>query len=444
MPELKVDEVLQGSVSSYQIMTRIKAGGYGVVFQARDQRSGQFVIIKQMLAQSTTAESDFVAEVNRFRREAEILTRLANDPRIVKGHELIDNPTNPVLVMEMINGRDLAAELKDYMGKNNSQPMVADYVVPIGVDLCGVIDYLHRLPSQIIYRDLKPDNVMWDAVNKRVRLIDFGTARFSSNNKKVTVALGTPGYAPPELFKKTEEVSFAADVYTIGATLYELLTGVAPYDVSPMEVRNFRGYDPKIPIKLQEIVLRALKLKASERFQTASEMAAALQALPGYSAAQPLELSRARNPYPILCCFCPQCGNPPRQELSTFCPKDGKVFHAAILKVMTSNNSELRSMDLFINGDRALVGRMDSDENIFPDLDLSRFDDGLYVSRRHAMIERKGASYYLTHVGATNRTKVDGNELTKDRPVELKPGARIEFADLIANFETHPIIVKAN
>ncbi len=233
----------------------IGQGAYGTVFRARDAE-GAFVVIKQLFDTGSGSPEDFAYQRKLFWREADILSQI-NHPKIVRFIERIpdDKPHSAppdgdlFLVLELVQGPSLRKVFDEYRAANNNQPFPAETVVAVGTELCEALDYVHRMPGQIIYRDLKPENVMWDAQNQVCKLVDFGTARFSAKNRKVTQGLGTEGYAPPELYSTRADVTFSADVFTIGALMYELLTGETPEP--KMTPRDFRGFDPRIPDGLE-------------------------------------------------------------------------------------------------------------------------------------------------------------------------------------------------
>ena len=431
---LKPGESLQGAKGAYEMVEVIGQGTYGTVFRARDS-NGAFVVVKQLFDTGSGSADDFEYQRRLFHREAEILT-MVDFPKIVHGIELIERDPDLFFVMELVQGQSLRQVFDEWRLKNNSQPFPAETVVSIGIEIGEALAYVHSLPGQIIYRDLKPENVMWDANAQICKLIDFGTARFSNKSRKVTQGLGTEGYAPPELYSTRADVTFSADVFTLGAVMYELLTGESPEPKSTP--RDFRGFDPRIPDGLKQIVLKALQLDPLRRFQTAGEMVTALKAL-GIDTAEPsLEAvggGRATNLHPLLSCFCPNCGATPRTERALFCGKCRAPIHTVMLKVLSKNAPPTM---LYLQKEQAFLGRTDPDTGIFPDIDLSRFDTGRYVSRKHALIKRDGTKFYLTAQPTLNTTRVDGFVVAPGTTVPLQNGARLEFADLVSNFVIRP------
>jgi serine/threonine protein kinase len=435
---LKPGEQLQGAQGVYEMIEVIGQGAYGTVFRARNSE-GHFVVVKQLSDTGSSTPEDFEYQRKLFHREAEILTAV-NHPKIVRGLELIERDPDLFFAMELVQGPSLRKVFDDWRIAHNNQPFPAETVVAVGIELCDALHYVHMLPGQIIYRDLKPENVMWDSVAQTCKLVDFGTARFSAKSKKVTQGLGTEGYAPPELYSTRADVTFSADVFTIGAVMYELLTGESPEPKTTP--RDFRGYDPQVPDGLKQIVLTALQIDPLRRFQTAGEMGTALQNLgmdaPGPSL-EAVGAGRPTNLHPLLSCFCPNCGAVPRTDRALYCGKCRTMIHTVMLRVLPRNAPPTL---LYLQKEESLLGRTDPDTGIFPDVDLSRFDTGRYVSRRHAAIKRDGTRFYLTALQTLNPTRVDGFAVSSNATVPLQDGARLEFADLVSNFIIRPVVQK--
>jgi serine/threonine-protein kinase len=435
---LKPGEHLEGAHGSYEMIEVLGQGTYGTVFRARDH-DGNFVVVKQLYDTGSASQSDFEYQRKLFRREAEILTGV-NHSKIVRGIEFIERDPDLYFVMELVQGSSLRKVFDDWRIAHNNQPFPPATAVAVGVQICEALHYIHTLPGQIIYRDLKPDNVMWDAQNQVCKLIDFGTARFSAQNKRVTQGLGTEGYAPPELYSTRGEVTFSADVFTVGAVLYELLSGETPEPKSTP--RDFRGYDPNIPDALKTAVLTALQLDPLRRQQSAQQFGDQLRAVASTlgvgnnePALEAVGAPRAKNLHPLLSCFCPNCGATPRSERALFCGKCRAPIHTVMLRVLPRNAPPTL---LYLQKESSLLGRTDPDTGIFPDVDLSRFDAGRYVSRRHASIRREGTQFFLTAHKTLNPTRVDGYAVATDATVPLAPNARLEFADLVCNFLIRP------
>src|SRR5262245_13006247 len=207
-------------LARYKIEGQLGGGGQGAVYQARDLNfpdARRLVAIKEMLV--TSPDPNLRAQTMKtFQREANILATLGH-PAIPKIYDNFDQNERFYLVMEYINGRDLEAILV----KTKTLPM--DKIVEWAIDLCDVLHYLHsHQPEPIIFRDMKPANIMIDSLGK-VRLIDFGIAKVFVSGMPQTM-IGTEGYSAPEQYKgKANPLS---DIYSLGATLHHVITRTDP------------------------------------------------------------------------------------------------------------------------------------------------------------------------------------------------------------------------
>src|SRR5256714_14635266 len=179
--------------------------------------------------------------------------------------------------MKYIRGGDLLARLRNAQTGRLDEKTVADW----GVQVADVLDYLHRRNPPIIYRDLKPANLMIDGNSGRVMLIDFGIARWVAPQEKGVTAVGTMGYAPPELFSGKAEPR--TGIYSLGATMFHLMTGADPQD-NPLLIFDFtknprpRQINPGISTEMERILMRAVEYKPEDRFRSAAEMRETLAA----------------------------------------------------------------------------------------------------------------------------------------------------------------------
>src|SRR5205823_6049893 len=175
------------------------------------------------------------------------------------------------LVMKYISGGDFAGRLRNAPGGRIDEKTVTEWAIQVA----DVLDYLHKRPKSIIYRDLKPANLMIDGNNGRVMLIDFGIARWVAPQEKGVTAVGTMGYAPPELFSGKAEPR--TDIYGLGATMFHLLTGADPQD-NPLLIFDFsknstpRQINPAISNEMEWILMRAVEYEPERRFRSAAEM----------------------------------------------------------------------------------------------------------------------------------------------------------------------------
>lgn len=272
---LKANTVL---MSRYRILGVLGGGGMGTVYQARDTHfpeAKRLVAIKEM----QTPDSQLRASMLKsFRREANILATLSH-PAIPKIYDFFDTEDRAYLIQEYINGSDLEMLL------SKTKDLPVDKVMEWAIDLCDVLHYLHsHQPEPIIFRDLKPSNIMIDSLGK-VRLIDFGIAKVFVSGVKHTM-IGTEGYSAPEQYKG--DVTPLSDVFGLGATLHHILTRRDPRLEPPFSFndRPVRDINANVPPALVSVIEKALANKPDERFQSCAEMKAAIEAV-RYRAAVP-------------------------------------------------------------------------------------------------------------------------------------------------------------
>lgn len=252
----------------YIILSRIGQGGMGAVYKATDTLGNRIVAIKE-LSESTAATAREREEARAaFQREAEMLARLkhAQLPRV---YDFFEDSGKQYLVMDFVAGETLETKLKQ-----SPTGLPVDTVLKVADQLCDVLDYLHNQRKPVIFRDLKPGNIMLDS-RSTVKLIDFGIARhFAAGKRSDTTALGTAGYAPPEQYGKGQ-TDARSDIYALGATLHHLLTGVDPAD-SPFTFVSPRKVRPAVPIEVDLTIMKAVERDPKERWQTARLMKRAL------------------------------------------------------------------------------------------------------------------------------------------------------------------------
>ena len=181
----------------YRIVRKIGGGGMGAVYLASDQNLGGVERAVKEMVQSSIEEEQQTKAVEDFKRESTILSTL-DHPSIPTIYDYFFDQIEGrfYLVMKYISGGDLAARLRAAPGGRIDEKTVAEWALQIA----DVLAYLHGLPTTIVYRDLKPSNLMLDGKTGRVMLIDFGIARSINQEEKGVTAVGTMGYAPPELF----------------------------------------------------------------------------------------------------------------------------------------------------------------------------------------------------------------------------------------------------
>src|SRR5438552_10467512 len=258
--------------SRYEIVRRIGGGGMGAVYLAKDRNLGDAPRAVKEMVESHLDPVQHEKAIGDFKRESLLLTSLEH-PSIPTIYDYFyDQPLGRFyLVMKYISGGDLASRLRTAPSGRIDEKTVTDW----GMQAADVLQYLHSRPKPIIYRDLKPANLMIDGNTGRVMLIDFGIARWVTQQEKGVTAVGTMGYAPPELFGGRVEP--ASDVYSLGATMFHLITGADPQD-NPLLIFDFaknpspRQIAPSISTEMEHILMRAVEYKPEDRFRTAGEL----------------------------------------------------------------------------------------------------------------------------------------------------------------------------
>ncbi len=256
----------------YVILEKIAQGGMGAVYKAQDKRLNHQVVAVKEMSESAIQSEDREEILKAFQREARLLARLSH-PNIVWVSDYFQEGERHYMVMEFIQGRTLEDMLEE-----QSEPFPEEQVLVWAEQLCDVLTYLHSQSPKIIYRDLKPGNVMVVEGTDTVKLIDFGIARFYKPGKqKDTIILGTPGYAPPEQYGKgrAAQTDERSDIYALGAMLHQLLSLRDPtqhlFDFPPL-----RKLNPKVGRHVEEAIARAVEKERSRRFASAEEMKQAL------------------------------------------------------------------------------------------------------------------------------------------------------------------------
>jgi len=267
---LQPGQILQ---NRYRILGILGIGGMGAVYQARDlhfPNVTKLCAVKEMI-NIATDQGLREQMVKNFEREAEILATLSH-PAIPQIYDYFSFGDRAYLVMEYIQGKDLEGLMN-----GTDQFLPVEQIRKWAVEICDVLHYLHTHQPPIIFRDMKPSNIMIDH-HRRVRLIDFGIAKAFQSGQKGTM-IGTEGYSPPEQYKG--DASPAGDMYALGATLHHLLTRSDPRLEPPFsfEDRPIKNYNPEVPDRMASIVMRALSYNFAERFPSAEAMKQALELL---------------------------------------------------------------------------------------------------------------------------------------------------------------------
>jgi serine/threonine protein kinase/ABC-type Fe3+ transport system substrate-binding protein len=255
----------------YRILKVVGKGGFGTVYQATDTRfPSQPVVAIKETSDAQLSPQEKAKAIQDFKNEADLLVKL-NHENLPNVSNVFDDGGKVYLVMEFIEGKTLETLLDE-----RRAPLDEATVIGWALQLCSVLHYLHTRPQPIIFRDLKPANVIVTAEGK-IKLIDFGIARtFKAASSKDTTLLGSHGYAPLEQYGRGQSDA-RSDIYALGATLYHLLTNEIPVD-SPtrrVHVQLFvlpRQINPRVSQETENIVLKAMADEPRDRYQTAAEM----------------------------------------------------------------------------------------------------------------------------------------------------------------------------
>ncbi len=452
----------------YLIVRRVGGGGMGSVYQARDKRlADRLCAVKEMI-ELFADQNQRAKAVEDFKREAEVLAQL-DHPSIPTVFDYFIEGGRYYLVMRWIGGGDLAEQIR-MRGGIVEEATVTKWAIQI----CDVLHYIHSQKPPIIYRDLKPANLMLDDKNGRVMLVDFGIARVVRPTEKGVTAIGTMGYAPPELF--AGKVETRSDIYSLGATMFHMLTGADPQD-NPLLIFDFsknprpRQINPAITPEMEQILAKAVAHKPEERHASALELMRALEEhsarlesrakseparpsviprpTPAESApiVSPSKVREPKSSYPpavapsggsqaasepvmewvycghcgaqigaedVYCAHCgqrqPMAGSP----LGYSAPIGAGRVTAQLVVVGTSDMVK----PFVIDKDHVLIGRTDPHTGIFPEIDLTMYDPETKVSRKHARIYRQGDQFLIEDLGSINGTIINS---TSGGSIRLNP-----------------------
>ena len=254
----------------YEILKKVGQGGMSIVYLAMDNRLNKQWAVKEIKNDGSKSVETLLKGLER---EANILKNVDHPvlPRIV---DIINENGTIYVIMDFVEGKPLNEVLKAEGAQKQSD------VIEWGRALASALDYLHSMNPPIIYRDMKPSNVMLKP-DGSVKLIDFGTAKeYVIENNADTTALGTRGYAAPEQFGDAQgrgiyNTDARTDIYNLGATLYHLVTGKNPCE-PPYEIKPIRQWNPMLSSGLEQIIIKCCQANPNDRYQSCSELLYAL------------------------------------------------------------------------------------------------------------------------------------------------------------------------
>ncbi|GAB4433655.1 MAG: protein kinase [Chloroflexi bacterium OHK40] len=449
---LAPNTVVQGAADRYTILNLIGRGGMGAVYRARRSSDGTIWALKEMRPQGDLSLEELAENRRLFLQEAALLRSLSF-PNLPIVADLFEHEGRPTLVMEFVAGQTL----EDRIHEANA-PLLEQQVVGYGIQLCRVLHYLHSCEPPIIYRDLKPSNIMLtpDGV---LKLIDFGVARTHKKGKsKDTIAMGSAGYAPPEQYGKGQ-TDARSDVYALGATLLHLLTNLPPVPLQTPQPGSIARQNPSVDARTEAVIIRAMSLDREQRFASCAEMEQALlacldapyqdpvaRATPPAVATPPPQPAPAPAPPPAATAPAPAVAAPAPGEASTPCPRCGRLnkqrarFCASCGAPLAAPptprivvTSPHRTWEQRLDRLPLRIGRRDPRQNHYPELDLAEHDRGI-ASRHHATIQRDGDFYTITDLGSTNGTLLNGTLITPRQPQRLRQGDRVKIGEVEIEF----------
>src|SRR3989440_5457846 len=274
-----VADLARPTLGRYEVIKELGKGAMGVVYLGKDPKINRQVAIKTLRFADEFEAGDMKAIKERFFREAESAGRLVH-PNIVTIYDAGDDADVSYIAMELLNGTDL----KEHTSRGKLLPVPE--TMEIIAKVAEALDYAHG--QNVVHRDIKPANIM-RLKNGEIKVTDFGIARITSQSKTATgTVMGTPSYMAPEQLAG-KKVDGRADLFALGVTMYELLTGERPFTGDSVATLMYRiANEPHapvlsmradLPLAANDIVNRALQKDPERRYQRGSEMAADIRSL---------------------------------------------------------------------------------------------------------------------------------------------------------------------
>jgi len=406
---------------SYIIEEAVARSGFGATFRAIREKDGGQVLIKQMLEQSSYDQ--FKAQLFKtFKREAKFLRKIKH-PAIPRGFEYFERKGSFYLVMEFINGKELAKAVTDY--REEKGKIEDGLIVYLGKEIADALEVVHG--QGYIYRDMKPQNVMLDGISSRVKLIDFGTLYHPSD--KDPLIFESAGYTPPELLKTDQKFVPSSDIYSLGALMYELAMGYTPKLGEAKDLLK-----EKRDKRLCEIIIKCLETDPTKRYQRARQVRDDLMKLTrkGFwpfrnsNAIAPIEMSvLPKTLFPPSCTFCEYCGFADPSSHAGYCPKCRVPLRVGRL-ILKPTKKEDKEKEFFLYSDETIIGS--SKECHFA---VGNVKDG--VNGNHIRIFRRSTGLWVESLErdkdstVVNQRKILG-------PIELLDGDTIKISNLDLQF----------
>jgi serine/threonine protein kinase len=465
LPELLTpNTTVRGNNAEYRILGLIGRGGMGAVYRAQRLADNAVWALKEMRPPPDAPEEEIQENRRMFTQEADLLRSLSH-PNLPIVAESFEYNGRPVLVMEYVPGQSLEDRIRDA-----NAPLLEQQALGYVIQLARVLHYLHTRTPPIIYRDLKPSNIILTPESV-LKLVDFGVARtYKATKSKDTVAMGSAGYAPPEQYGKGQ-TDARSDIYALGATLLHLLTNMPPIPLQTPAPGSIRKMNPSVDAQTERVVIKAMALEPNARFRSMAEFEQALikcldapfvdptaRATPPPPvippkvvvsqpvAPPPQPVAPAPQPVytpppaplpvtqpqpPVNGVACERCGRVNKLG-ARFCAGCGNALGAPpIARVLLT--SPRGSWEQKIERMPLRIGRRDPRQNHYPEIDLAEHDRGI-ASRNHAIISRNGDYYTITDLGSTNGTLLNGTLLPHNKAQRLRSGDKIKIGEVEIEF----------
>lgn len=452
------DDPLVGTVlGQYRIERVIGKGGMATVYQSTQVAVNRTVAIK-VLPSTFMHDETFMT---RFRQEAEVAAQLEHI-HILPVYDFGEHDGIPYIVMRYLDG----GTLRERTQQGPIDPFLSLNIIR---QVAQALDYAHS--RNVIHRDLKPSNIMLDS-NDNSFLTDFGTAKLRDRSAQLTGSgiVGTPAYMAPEQ-SMPGPLSPSVDIYALGVTLFEMITGSVPYSADTPIVQilmhiqhpvpSLHEYNPTIPDIVDEVVKTAMAKKPDERYTTATELAEALaQAIRvsgGWSPeGEPMDESMRGEVMPLdTGRGTPQPGSivdartdrVPQGAASEESPAsgEGEPLASQAEQILSYRQNGLSGQAEVSTGtgtpvlqtqdgqvfelpsSNTLIGRSDERRGIFVDIELTDLDVKKRSSRSHARILEREGEYIVWDLHSMNGTFVNGQRLPEGGRMEIRSGDAIQF-----------------
>jgi len=268
-----------------------------VIYKAIDLKAGTLPVALKECSPGDQTPANQPKYLEMFKREARVVEQLKMLSVVPRFVEYFEEDGKPYFTMEFIEGKNLL-QLMEAQNK----PFPVDKVIDWGIQLCDVFSFLHRQNPSIVYRDLKPDNIMLtqDVGGERIVLVDFGIAREMEVTGKTMTMMGTRGYASEEMERGKAEPR--SDLFTLAATMFHLLTNRNPESTATPRLRSV---SPRMPQWLDDIIAINLSRFPEDRYNSAADLKIDLQKR-SVSTTRPCPRCQMVNP--IRAPYCKQCG----------------------------------------------------------------------------------------------------------------------------------------